>query len=129
VAVKYLLDEHLPRALLAGLKRKAPHVDVVRVHELGASGFVDPEVLSLAAREGRIVVSKDKATLRDFAAQRVERGERMPGVLIIRPAYLRGLSGLGVIIRELIEIDELTDSKDWEGVIRFIPSPVRHPPA
>jgi hypothetical protein len=101
---------------------------VVRVQHLGASGAEDPEVQALAAREGRIVVSKDKATLRDFAAQRTERGERMPGALIIRPAYLRGLSGLGGIIRELCEVNDSTDSQDWEGVVRFIPSPDRFPP-
>ena len=103
MTVRYLLDEHLPRALFTGLKRRKPQLDVVRVQQAGLRGANDSDVLAFAAREGRIVVSKDKATMRDVAGKQIERGETMSGLLIIRPAYLRGLASLGVIIAELCE--------------------------
>jgi predicted nuclease of predicted toxin-antitoxin system len=123
VAVKFLLDADLPRALFTALQREAPELDVLRVQQAGLRTAADPDILAFAAKEGRILVTKDKATMRDFAAERIARGEPMPGLLIIRPAYLRGLRGLGEIVRELIGTNRLSDAKDWEAVLRFIPPP------
>lgn len=124
MAVKYLLDADLPTALFNGLKREEPRLDVLRVQQVALTTAQDPEILAFAAAENRILVSKDKATLRDFAGERIERGERMPGLLLVRPSYLRRrLSGLGEVIQELCRINRETDSPDWENAIRFIPPP------
>lgn len=128
MAVKYLLDADLPAAIFSGLKREDPSIDVLRVQQVGLRTAQDPEILAFAAAEGRILVSKDKATMRDFAGERIERGERMPGLLLIRPSYFRRrLSGLGEVIQELFRINRQTDSHDWENVIRFIPRPTSPP--
>ena len=124
MAVRYLLDADLPAALFTGLKREDARLDVLRVQHVALATAEDPEVLAFAAAEGRILVSKDKATMQDFAGERIERGERMPGLLLVRPSYLRRrLAGLGEVIRELCRIHRQTDSADWENVIRFIPPP------
>jgi predicted nuclease of predicted toxin-antitoxin system len=62
VAVKYLLDADLPRALFTGLRREDPKIDVVRVQQVGLREATDPKILAFAAIEERIVVTKDKAT-------------------------------------------------------------------
>lgn len=121
MAVKYLLDADLPRALFTGLRREDPGIDVVRVQQVGLREASDPEILALAASEERIVVTKDKATMRDSAGQRMKQGERMSGLLVVRPSYLRGLSGLGPVIAELCRVNASSDASDWENVIRFIP--------
>ena len=121
MAVKYLLDADLPRALFTGLRREDPGIDVVRVQQVGLREASDPEILAFAAAEERIVVTKDKATMREFAGQRMKQGERMPGLLVVRPSYLRGLSGLGAVIAELCRVNASSDASDWENVIRFIP--------
>ena len=95
VAVKFLLDADLPRALLTALLREEPTLDVLRVEQAGLRTAPDPDILAFAAEEGRILVTKDKATMLDHAASRLSRGERMCGLVIIRPAFLRGLRGLG----------------------------------
>lgn len=121
MAVRFLLDADLPRALFTALLREAPELDVLRVQQVDLRTAPDPEILALAASEGRIVVTKDRATMRDFAGERIARGEPMPGLIIVRPAYLRGLRGLGEIVRELLDIHRLTEAEDWRSVIRFIP--------
>lgn len=121
MAVKLLLDADLPRALFTALVRDDSTLDVVRVQQVGLRTASDPEILAYAAEANRIVVTKDKATMRDFAAERIARGEAMAGLIIVRPAYLRGLRGLGTVLRELLDVNRLTSSVDWEGVIRFIP--------
>lgn len=121
MAVKYLLDADVPRALFTGLRREDPELDVVRVQQVGLREAPDPQILAFAAAEGRIVVTKDKATMRGFAAERIKKGERMPGLLVVRPSYLRGLSGLGAVIKELCRVNESSEASDWENAIRFIP--------
>jgi hypothetical protein len=61
--VRLLLDENVEKALLLGLRRRHPGLDVVRVVDVGLGGKPDLEVLKWAAREGRVVVSRDRATL------------------------------------------------------------------
>ena len=123
MTVKYLLDADLPRALFTGLLRADPKMDVVRGQQVDLRVATDPEILAFAAAEGRIVVTKDKATMRDFAAERITAREKMPGLLVVRPSYLRGLSGLGEVISELCRVNENSEASDWENVIRFIPPP------
>jgi hypothetical protein len=98
-------------------------MDVVRGQQVDLRVATDPEILAFAAAEERIVVTKDKATMRDFAAKRITAREKMPGLLVVRPSYLRGLSGLGEVISELCRVNENSEASDWENVIRFIPPP------
>jgi hypothetical protein len=121
VAVKFLLDENLPKALARALRRRARHLDVLRVHDAGLGEATDPEVLEFAAAEGRVLVSRDKRTLRRFAKQRIEEGKTMTGLLVVRPRFLDRQAGLGVIVAELALIAEATSPEDWHGVEQFVP--------
>jgi hypothetical protein len=67
---------------------------VVRVVDVGLGGRSDPEILEWAAREGRVVVSRDRATLSAEAVRRIEGGKPMPGLTLLR----RGV-GVGRILR------------------------------
>jgi hypothetical protein len=120
--VKYLLDADLPSALYRGLKRRSSSLDVIRVHHVGLSSEADPDVLSFAAESGRILVTRDKSTMRGFAAARVQGGEAMPGLLVVRPRFCtRQGGGIGLVIDELLLIAECTDAEEWNNLIQFIP--------
>ena len=124
MAVKFLLDADLPTALFTGLLRNDSKLDVLRVQQVGLRTAGDIAILAFAATEERILVSKDKATLLELAGDRIKRGERMPGLLLVRRSYLRRrLSRLGDVLQELCRINRKTDSAHWENVIRFIPPP------
>jgi predicted nuclease of predicted toxin-antitoxin system len=122
VTVKYLLDADLPAALYRDLKRRKRTLDVVRVQQLGLTNADDPAILSVAAESERIVVSRDKSTMRGFAADRVQAGERMPGLLLVRPGFCtRQGGGLRMVIDELLLIAECSDAEEWNNLIQFIP--------
>lgn len=55
--IRFLLDEHVPAAISAGLKRKG--ITAATVHELGRSGFSDAEHLQFAFEEGWVLVTFD----------------------------------------------------------------------
>jgi hypothetical protein len=81
--VRLLLDENVEKALLLGLKRRHPGLDVVRVVDVGLGSKPDLEVLEWAAREGRVVVSRDRATL----SADLRRGALLAGAHLRPPGH------------------------------------------
>lgn len=122
VTVKLLLDADVPKSLFRGLSRRKPNLDVLRVQHVGLTKADDPEILAFAAAEGRVLVSRDKATMVDFAAERIARGDTMPGLLLVRPEFARRHGrGLKAVIDELVLIVECSDAEEWQGLIEYVP--------
>ncbi len=48
--VRFLADENFNNAILRGLLRRKPDIDIVRVQDVGLSGASDPEILAWARR-------------------------------------------------------------------------------
>ena len=120
--VRYLIDADLPRALFHGLVRQLADLDVLRVQDCGLGSATDPEILAFAASEERITISRDKSTMLDYATNRMNKGERMSGLLLVRPNFARRHGrGLGVVIEELTLISECSAAGEWNDVIQFIP--------
>lgn len=114
--MKLLFDENVEAALPRGLLRRLPEADVVRAVEVGLQGKPDAEVLAWAAREGRVVVSRDRATMSLEASRRIEAGEPMPGLLLLRPGV-----GAGRILEELVLILKASQPGELEGHILYVP--------
>src|SRR5690242_9579765 len=81
-------DENFRGAILRGLFRRQPDIDLIRVQDAGLSGADDPSVLEWAASEGRILLTRDKATLPDAAYDRLKTGDPMPGVFVLEGAHV-----------------------------------------
>jgi predicted nuclease of predicted toxin-antitoxin system len=114
--VRLLLDENVEKALLLGLRRRHPRLDVVRVVDVGLGGRPDTEILEWAAREGRVVVSRDRATLSAEAARRIEGGKPMPGLILLR----RGV-GVGRILEDLELLLATARPGELENTILYLP--------
>jgi predicted nuclease of predicted toxin-antitoxin system len=61
--IRFLLDEHIPYALLDGLRRR--NIDVTSVDELRLKGTDDPDLLELAKNRGCVIVTQDTDFLVD----------------------------------------------------------------
>ena len=79
--MKFLLDEALP-PLVAEVAR-ALGMDVDSVHELDRIGLSDPEQLRFAAREDRILATRNRNDFLRFTAEFYRMGEPHAGVLIV----------------------------------------------
>lgn len=66
------MDEHVPKAVAEGLRRRG--VDVVTVQELGSQAADDTRHLERAAQEGRVVFTQDADFLRLHGAGVSHRG-------------------------------------------------------
>src|SRR5688572_7535086 len=82
--LKLLIDEDVHGDIVAGLRRRQPALDMVRVQDVGLRQTPDPVILEWAAQQDRVVISVDKKTLAVIAWDRVANGQPMPGVAILR---------------------------------------------
>lgn len=114
--VRFLADENFNNQIVRGVMRQNPHVDLVRVQDVGLSGTDDPTVLEWAAQQGRVVLTHDVATMITFAYERIEAGLSMPGLFEVN----RRVS-VGLAIEEIILIAECSIEGEWEGQVRFLP--------
>jgi predicted nuclease of predicted toxin-antitoxin system len=75
-------DENVHGAIIRGLRRRQPDIDLVRVQDVGLAHTPDPHILEWAATEGRILITEDVNTMVGFAWDRVKAGLPMPGVIV-----------------------------------------------
>ena len=60
---RFLADEDFEPAIIKGLRRRQPQLDLMTAVEAGNLGKTDSTVIAFAAEENRILVSHDKRTL------------------------------------------------------------------
>ena len=114
--IKFLADENFNNQIVRGVLRRNSDIDLVRVHDVGLKGADDPDVLSWAAQEERIVLTHDVATMITFAYERIQAGLPMPGLFEVK----RGVS-IGLVIEEIVLIAECSFDGEWEAQVRFLP--------
>jgi predicted nuclease of predicted toxin-antitoxin system len=114
--LRLLIDEDVHGAIVEGLRRRQPALDLVRVHDVSLRHTPDPNILEWAAQQGRVVVSVDKKTLAVDAWDRVARGLPMPGV-----AILRILLTIGQAIHELEIIALAGNPDDFKDQVIYLP--------
>jgi hypothetical protein len=112
----FLADENLHGAIVRGLRRRRPDLDVVRVQDVGLSGADDPHILEWAAEQSRILLTGDVSTLTHHAYHRVETGLRMPGVVEIGRDV-----PIGQAIEEILLLAECGLPEEIEGRVLYLP--------
>jgi hypothetical protein len=114
--LRFAADENFNNDIVRGLRRRNPELDIVRVQEAGLSGAVDPDVLEWAAREGRVLLTHDVATMTRHAYERVAAGRPMPGVFQVS----RGVS-VSLVIEDIFLVAECSAEGEWEHQVRYLP--------
>ena len=110
------IDENFNNDIMRGLLRRQPAIDLLRVQDAGLAGSDDPTVLEWAARQGRVLISHDVATITKHAYDRVAAGQLMPGVFEVTPSV-----PLARAIEDLLLIAECSRPGEWEGQVRYLP--------
>lgn len=114
--LRLLADENFNGDILRGLLLREPGLDVVRVQDAGLAGRDDPDVLAWAAEQNRIVLSHDRATMPDYASDRVAAGEPMPGLLLFDDRFPTGQA-----IQEILLIVACTRQEEWLDRVVYLP--------
>jgi predicted nuclease of predicted toxin-antitoxin system len=98
--VRFLIDECLPAALAAEL-RDAGH-DCVHVYEIGLGGQPDEQIMALADRDQRILVSADT----DFGQLLASAPVVAPSLILLRRADKRPGSLAAVLLANLGQVED-----------------------
>ena len=114
--IRFLADEDFSGPVLAGVKRRLPDLDIVRVWDTIVRERPDPEVLEFAERENRVVLSHDLSSMEFHARARIQSGKTMPGLFLIRQSF-----PIGPSIEEIITLAECSHPNEWQNRIEYLP--------
>jgi len=106
--VRFYTDEHVPRAVVRGLRQRG--VDVLTVAEVGLIGAPDVEHLRFALRTRRVVFSQDDDFLRLAAADEPHAG------IVYAPQH----TPVGTMIKGLMLICRVLEADEMLGHIEFL---------
>ncbi len=113
--MKFLADENLVSAILRGLLRRKPDIDIVRAQDQSLANTDDRIILEWAAKQERIVLTHDLRTMPNFAYERIANQQKMSGLIVMRQDI-----HIGTAIDDILLIVECMVSKELEnGVLRL----------
>ncbi len=81
--IKILADQNFNGRILRGLKARIPELDVVETKIFGLEAFTDHQLLDWAADQDRIILTHDERTFHIFAYEKMTKGEKMSGVIVV----------------------------------------------
>lgn len=109
-------DENFNNRIVRGLLHRKPDLDIVRIQDIGLSGADDYAVLEWAAQEDRVLLTHDVRTITQYAYERVDAGQLMPGVFEVSPDM-----SIGRAIEDILLLAKYSLDGEWEGQIRYLP--------
>jgi Domain of unknown function (DUF5615) len=113
--IRFQADADLRQAIVTGIKRRQPTLDIQSANEAGLEGIKDPEVLAIAAREGRILITHDRKTMPTEFGQFVTR-QNSSGVLIMSQNL-----PISEAIDAVILVWEASTAEEWINQIMTFP--------
>lgn len=114
--VRFLADASLNHAVVAGCLRREPAIDFLSAHAARLEGVSDADVLALAARQDRILVTHDFQTMPKHFGEFIAGGRSSPGVFLVKQR-----TPLAQVIEELLLVWAASGPKDWTNRILEIP--------
>ena len=110
--IKFYLDEHVPRAVTEGLRRRGVDavVDAVTVQDLGLRGAGDVQHIERAIQEHRVIVTQDADFLRLHAL-----GIAHGGIV-----YASQQASISRMLRALMLVHDLLKPTDMACHVEFL---------
>lgn len=112
---RFQADENLNAKIIAGLLRREPSLDFQTAKAAKLVGLPDPEVLSVAARENRILVSHDQESLPDHFSRFIEKSTSA-GLLIVSQKL-----DIGDSIEQILLVWTASEAEEWINRIGYLP--------
>ncbi|HEX5709637.1 MAG TPA: DUF5615 family PIN-like protein [Pyrinomonadaceae bacterium] len=113
--IKLQADADLNDWIVAAVRRRAPGLDFQTARDAGLEGLHDIQVLGIAAREGRTLVTHDRRTMPEHFAEFIKT-DVSPGVIIVSQRL-----PVTTVAEELILICSTSEAEEWTNLICSIP--------
>jgi hypothetical protein len=115
VKIKFQADADFNQTIISALQRREPAIDFQTADEAQIRRLPDPEVLAIAAREGRILISHDHHTMPVHFATFVAT-QHCPGVFLLSQDL-----PIRIAVEELLVIWEASEAEEWSNTIQYLP--------
>lgn len=113
--VRFQADADLNQIILLAAVRREPAIDFQTAGAAGLAHRRDREVLTIAARERRVLVTHDQKTMPRHFAEFIMT-ETSPGLLVV-PQHL----AVATVVEDLLLIWFTTEAEEWVNRISFLP--------
>ncbi len=113
--IRYQADADLNGIILLAAVRREPAMDFQTAIAAGFAHLQDLEVLAIAAKEGRILVTHDQRTMPRHFADFIGKN-KSSGVLVV-PQHVP----TPVVVENLLLIWNATEAEEWINRICFLP--------
>ena len=115
MTICFQADADLNQIILLATVRRDPAIDFQSAITAGLAHLSDQEVLAIAARDGRIIVTHDRRTMPNHFAKFILT-ETSAGLLIV-PQHL----SIASVVENLVLIWSSTEAEEWINRICFLP--------
>jgi hypothetical protein len=113
--IRFQADADLNQIIVSAVLRRVPEVDFRTATAAGLAGLKDAEVLSLAAGDGRILVTHDQTTMPKHFGEFI-RSTQSPGLIVV-PQRL----AVREVVDALILIWTATNPEEWKNRTVYLP--------
>ena len=113
--IKFQADADFNQIIVHALQRREPAIDFRTADEAQMRGLPDPEVLAVAARDGRILVSHDHHTMPMHFANFIAT-QQSPGVFLLSQDL-----PIRIAVEELLMIWEASEAEEWSNTLQYLP--------
>lgn len=110
-------DADVNGAIIRGLYRHLPSIDLVRSQDALPIGAPDAQVLSWAVSVGRVLITNDRKTMVSHAKRRAAAGEPVPGIIATT-----NKQPIGAAIDDILHIAKcMSDEEIRNQIVVFLP--------
>ena len=113
--VRFQADADLNQIILLATIRREPAIDFQTAVTADLSGVTDPEVLEMAAKEGRVLITHDCKTMPKYFAEYVTQATS-PGLIVIPQSI-----SISTAVDDLILVWSASEAEEWVNRIAFLP--------
>lgn len=105
--VRYQTDADLNQAIVTGVLRRESKINFQTAAAAGLKGVKDPEVLAIAAQQGRILMSHDRKTMPSEFAMFITSHQSSGVIIVSRKLPTEA------VIEELLLIWAASNAEEW----------------
>ena len=80
--LRLLLDQDFDQDISRGLLQRIPELDLVTALDVGLSDATDTELIAWASAENRLILTHDRRTMPNHAANQMATGEDVAGIIV-----------------------------------------------
>lgn len=112
--IRFQADADFNHIIVAAVVRRLPELDFRTAVVAGLAGLTDAEVLALAAKDGRLLVTHETTMPAHFGV--FIASTKSPGVIVVAQSL-----ATRQVVDELALIWAATDAEEWTNRIVYLP--------